>query len=902
MKWTVSVLLTMFVVLVPTCCAEAATYEVGPGKPLLNIGDVPWESLEAGDTVLIHWRSAPYKEKWVMCLVGTETQPITVRGVAGPEGEMPVIDGVDATTRKELDFDGERAVVIVGSASVPQDTQPAHIVIENLDIRGAHPDNFYYDSKGKKRQYSPTASALWIEKGDHITVRNCAFSGSAHGFFTSWRSSEVLVEGCYVHDNGNAGDIYTHNIYTESRGIVFQYNHIAPMVAGSLGSNLQDRSAGTIIRYNWIEGGDRQMDIVESDHEAVRADPRYSKDFVYGNVLIEPVGDGNNQMISYGGDMGTAEWYRPGPLQFYNNTVISHRSDRTYLVRPLTDSTVIDVYNNVVVGTTDAPFYVRAEEGRVNISHNWFQTGYVAGEGVHDDGTSVTGSDPGFVDIGGNDFHLKADSACVNAGMVLTESVPAEHNVVIEYVKGRSGRPRPSDGKLDIGAYEHAGEAAQAGAVLSTAPAARMRYVSVDGSDSNDGSAGAPWATLQHAVDSVSAGDTIIVKDGTYAGCLIGRGGEPGRPVVLKAENKWGAVIRGFGAKKLRNSLVGINDYDFYDHDTVIGYVTVDGFEIDAEGADNGIRTSHTEHVTIANCKVYDSTWVCINPGHSDYIRVEGNVTFGSKKSHGMYMANTSAHGVVRGNTSYSNAKSGLHMNGDLSCGGAGVITDWLIEKNVVFDNHGGGAINCDGVSDSVFRNNLLYDNHATGMTFYAIDATEGSSRNLVANNTIMMASDGRWPILMPRMKKLPPIGSKSVDQLPPLARKRKILSPTANRFYNNIIYHPSSRYGSILVYAGDVRGFESDYNITNGRYSADGGETLIDIDKWRSLGHGKHSIAADPKGIFVAPGANDYHLKKGSPAVDAGTALEDVTEDIEGTPRLQGAAYDIGCYEVKAD
>jgi hypothetical protein len=46
---------------------RAATYEVGPNKPLTAIGQVPWESLQAGDTVLIHWRSTPYKEKWVIC-------------------------------------------------------------------------------------------------------------------------------------------------------------------------------------------------------------------------------------------------------------------------------------------------------------------------------------------------------------------------------------------------------------------------------------------------------------------------------------------------------------------------------------------------------------------------------------------------------------------------------------------------------------------------------------------------------------------------------------------------------------------------------------------------------------------------------------------------------------------
>ena len=34
--------------------AQATLYEVGPDKPYANIGDVPWESIWAGDTVLIY--------------------------------------------------------------------------------------------------------------------------------------------------------------------------------------------------------------------------------------------------------------------------------------------------------------------------------------------------------------------------------------------------------------------------------------------------------------------------------------------------------------------------------------------------------------------------------------------------------------------------------------------------------------------------------------------------------------------------------------------------------------------------------------------------------------------------------------------------------------------------------
>ena len=38
--------------------------------------------------------------------------------------------------------------------------------------------------------------------------------------------------------------------------------------------------------------------------------------------------------------------------------------------------------------------------------------------------------------------------------------------------------------------------------------------------------------------------------------------------------------------------------------------------------------------------------------------------------------------------------------------------------------------------------------------------------------------------------------------------------------------------------------------------------------------------------------------MSPGSPAIDAGTALTDVTEDIEGLPRPQGDTWEIGAYE----
>jgi hypothetical protein len=116
----------------------AVTYEVGPGKTYSATGLVPWEYLQAGDTVLIYWRSTPYKEKWVICRQGTAAAPITVRGVPGTGGELPVIDGNGATTRSVLNYWNEqRGVIKIGGANNPSDTLPKYIAIESLDIRSA---------------------------------------------------------------------------------------------------------------------------------------------------------------------------------------------------------------------------------------------------------------------------------------------------------------------------------------------------------------------------------------------------------------------------------------------------------------------------------------------------------------------------------------------------------------------------------------------------------------------------------------------------------------------------------------------------------------------------------------------------------------------------------------------
>ena len=313
---------------------HAAVYEVGPGKPLASPDQVPWEKLEAGDEVRIHWRPDPYPSKWVLCRQGTQAKPIIVRGVSGPKGQQPVIDGNKAKTRKELNYwADERSIIKIGGSSRPSDTDPAYITIENLEIRGARKSRHFTDDKGRRTAYTHHAAAIYIEKGHHISIRDCTLMDNGNGLMSSHRASHILVERCHIHSNGNPGSIYHHNVYTESLDITFRDNRLCPLVKDARGNNLKDRSAGLKVMENTIYGGNRQLDLVDAeDSEFLRKHPSYRQTIVQGNLLIERAGDGNNQIIHFGGDSGKNQWYRR-ELVFSDNTVLTFRTDNTTLFR-----------------------------------------------------------------------------------------------------------------------------------------------------------------------------------------------------------------------------------------------------------------------------------------------------------------------------------------------------------------------------------------------------------------------------------------------------------------------------------------------------------------------------------------------------------------------------------------
>ncbi len=476
--------------------AHATVYEVKPNTPLDTIAEVPWATLQPGDTVLIYWRATAYKEKWVICRQGTAELPITISGVLGPNGERPVIDGNGAVTPTNLNYWNEnRGTIKVGGANVPADTMPNHIVIENLEIRGAFQAYQFTRANGQAQSYTANAAPIYVEKAENLTIRNCIITDGGNGLFIASSddatSRNILVEGNYIHGNGNSGSAFEHNNYTAAINITFQYNRFGPLRSGAIGVGLKDRSAGLTVRYNWIEGGNRNLDLVDAeDSVLIRNSPDYHKTFVYGNVLIKPNG-GNNQTTHYGGDSGTTADYRKGTLYFYNNTIVSTRTGNTVVFRLSTNEETCNARNNIFYTTNPGTnLAMLAESGTLTLVNNWSKSGWRNSfEGGFDGSvtggsTFVIGTDPGFVDLAGQNFKLLETGQGVNAGTTLHPDVLPVNNIVRQYVKHQSGEPRPVSGIFDLGAYEFSSAAPMQiiTGILPHAPRLRLYHQSLQAS------------------------------------------------------------------------------------------------------------------------------------------------------------------------------------------------------------------------------------------------------------------------------------------------------------------------------------------------------------------------------------------------------------------------------------
>ena len=401
-------------------------------------------------------------------------------------------------------------------------------------------------------------------------------------------------------------------------------------------------------------------------------------------------------------------------------------------------------------------------------------------------------------------------------------------------------------------------------------PTGASYYVSPSGSDTNPCSAANPCREIRQALTLVHPGDIVHVADGLYRGftaeSIIGSAVSP---IMIRAQGTNAYVQATTDRSDNRDNILI----------TFCQYMVIDGLN-STNAPRSGMRIDTSPNITVRNGHFGSNTTWGIFTDFSDDTLLENNECYASQQQHGIYVSNSSQRPILRNNRCHDNVEAGIHMNADATQGGIGLITNALVENNIIYNNGtlGGAGINMDGVQFSIVRNNVLYNNHATGIALFQIDGAQGPRGDLIAHNTVDQAVNGRWAVEV----------ASSVGP---------------NTLRNNILNNRNPGHGGIdYQTAADAANTDSDYNIFGGTcdVTTNDGDSLFTLTQWQALGHEPHSFCANISNVVVNPLA-DYHLKTSSPAIDAGVTLTNVTTDNEWRTRPAGKSSDIGAYEFGA-
>jgi hypothetical protein len=198
-----------------------------------------------------------------------------------------------------------------------------------------------------------------------VRIQKCYVHGiGGDGIFGkpngSYPGTMADIQFLYNHiaGNGVSGNYLYHNSYIEANQSLYIGNLYEPLTSGGPGSDLKDRSAGTVVAYNRFNGSAaRFIDLVEPQDGwgIFGSAPYYGSDFVYGNLFYINAQDVNygqvGTPIHYGGDQGNGQYYRNQTLSFYDNTFvyIANTADiwKTSIFEPDLSTAVVDIRNNI---------------------------------------------------------------------------------------------------------------------------------------------------------------------------------------------------------------------------------------------------------------------------------------------------------------------------------------------------------------------------------------------------------------------------------------------------------------------------------------------------------------------------------------------------------------------------
>ncbi len=383
-------------------------------------------------------------------------------------------------------------------------------------------------------------------------------------------------------------------------------------------------------------------------------------------------------------------------------------------------------------------------------------------------------------------------------------------------------------------------------------------------SDGNPGTESAPWLTIQKAADTVLAGDTVLVKPGTYNERITFGNrtrGAPGQVITFKALPRRMVTMWGFYTKYAH--YLRVEGFNITTDDSLTGWTEQDGVFIDSD------------HVEIVDNYLYDLEGTAIS-GDSVGAYVAGNSIYHSQ----MGITISGVGWLVEGNeverlynygggdSDYSRFFGDDHvLRGNFFHGtNFSEIGSAHVDCFQTFDNNGEHAYNI------LFDGNICYDFH---QGFMGEAAYYGNTSDLTFQNNIF-AHGGAWGLSVHQIRNVTVVHNVFADIQYHGAGFRDGATGIVR---NNIFYNAGSNY-----WASDGGAVEGSYNLLY-----DSGGTIDPADFPDDL------VNLNP--MFFDPAGDDYHILGSSPAIDAGMNAG-VTSDLEGNLRPQGIGFDIGAYE----
>jgi hypothetical protein len=381
------------------------------------------------------------------------------------------------------------------------------------------------------------------------------------------------------------------------------------------------------------------------------------------------------------------------------------------------------------------------------------------------------------------------------------------------------------------------------------------------------------YPTIQAAADAALAGDTVLVHPGFYAGFSLAKSGTASAPLTVRVNGTPNSAVIWIAA----SSGDGIR-LDNVSHVVVEGFtiVNVAGACIAARGA---TAASPMTNVSIRKNICAGARGLAgIYASQTANSEISGNAITGltTVRTHGIYLANAGADNtVIRGNTVFNvtgTDAAGIHINGDQSVGGDGIISGAVIDSNTIYRINFNG-ISMDGVQNSRVTNNLIFGVARAAARAFRIDGAQGPKGLRFVNNSFH--STGGWAIKLSE-----DLGGHTV--------------------FNNILLTNSSAAGSICI--GTTNGFNSSANAVVDRFSRDDETTVISLATWQNSGFDTSSFVSTAAVLFNNIASGDYRLATGSPAVDKGISSFNgaaaPSVDRAGISRPRGAAIDLGAFE----